>query len=81
MSKKLSKKSFKQQHDEAMSGLPIHDNQAISDVGAYLLMSDELLNQLSNFDENGDFKFYKVGDVLMGKTTLIQFVKSIKSKI
>ena len=81
MSKQLiSRKSLYQRQKEAISSLPIHDSQAIADVNIYSALSEDELNKLPSFEENGDIKFYKVGDSIFGKQTLIQFVKSLKTK-
>jgi hypothetical protein len=81
MAKQLfNHKSLEKQHREAISKLPINDSKAVEDVRIYASMSEEELNKLPAFEENGDFKYYSVGDVLLGKLSLIQFVKSIKNK-
>lgn len=82
MSKKLfNKKSFKQQHQEAINRLPMNDNQAIQDaITIYSAMSDDELNNLPSFCDDGSVKFYPVGSSLLGKLSLIQFVKSLKTK-
>ncbi len=72
-------KSLEKKHREAILKLPINDSQAVEDVRIYSSMSEDELNKLPSFEENGDFKYYKCGDVLLGKLSLIQFVKSLKT--
>lgn len=78
----MSKKIFSQKTPEerlrrAISELPTRDNQSVLDAQVYLSLSDDALSKLPAF-ENGEVKFYSIGDVLMGKSTLIQFVKQLK---
>jgi hypothetical protein len=81
MSKQLfNHKSLEKQHREAILKLPINDSQAVEDVRIYASMSDEELNNLPTFCDDGSVKFYTVGNTVLGKLSLIQFVKSIKNK-
>lgn len=77
----VNHKSLEKQHREAISKLPINDIQAVEDVRIYSSMSADELDKLPAFEQNGDVKFYKCGDVVLGKLSLIQFVKSLKTKI
>ena len=73
-------KSLEKQHREAISKLPINDSQAVLDaVKLYSSMSDKELNNLPTFSEDGSVKFYYVGSAVLGKLSLIQFVKSLKN--
>jgi len=82
MAKQLfNHKSLEKQHREAISKLPINDSGAVEDVlKIYSSMSDEELNNLPTFCDDGSVKFYTVGNSVLGKLSLIQFVKSIKNK-
>ena len=81
MSKQVfQRKSLYQRQKEAISTLPINDNIAVSDARVYSAMSEDELKSLPAFEANGDVKFYKVGEILLGKLALIQFVKSLKTK-
>lgn len=81
MSKKVfNHKSLEKQRQEAISRLPHNDSQAMEDVRIYSAMSESDLAKLPAFDEDGKMKYYKIGDQLLGKLSLIQFVKSIKNK-
>ena len=64
----------------AMSGLPINDKGALESAAIYLSMSEEGLNQLKAFNDDGTVVFYDIGGCLLGKTALLQFVKTIKTK-
>lgn len=66
--------------ESAMRDLPIYDNEAISAAGVYLSLSDDGLNKLEAFNPDGSVKFYNIGAHILGKSALIQFVKSIKTK-
>jgi len=79
MSKQVKKKLYQQQQD-AVNSLPIHDSRAVEDVQMYLSLPEETINSLPQFNDDGEIAFYSVGDVLLGKLALIQFIKTIKSK-
>lgn len=74
-------KSLEKQHREAISKLPTNDSQAVEDVRIYSSMSADELDKLPAFEQDGSVKFYTVGNTVLGKLSLIQFVKSLKTKI
>lgn len=71
-------KSLKQRQEEFANSLPTNDSQAVEDVKIYSSLSDDDLNKLPAFEPNGEVKFYPVGDSLLGKSALIQFIKQLK---
>lgn len=64
----------------AMDGLPINDEGAMESAEIYLSLSEEGLNKLEAFNPDGTVKFYYIGSFVLGKSALIQFVKSIKKR-
>jgi len=79
MSKKLKKNLYQQQQD-AVNSLPIHDSRAVEDVQMYLSLPEETINNLPQFNDDGEIAFYQVGDSLLGKLALVQFIKQIKNR-
>lgn len=79
MSKQIKKNLYQAQRD-AIDSLPIHDTKAVEDAQVYLTLPAETLNKLPQFTPEGDPAFYSVGDILMGKTTLLKFIETIKNR-
>ena len=79
MSKQTRKNLYQAQRD-AIDSLPIHDTKAVEDVQVYLTLPVETLNKLPQFTPEGDPAFYEVGSILMGKTTLLKFIETIKNR-
>lgn len=75
-----NKKNYKESLASAMESLPTHDSKAHEDAYIYTSMSADDLSKLPNFNPDGSVKFYELGSVLLGKTSLLKFIETIKNR-